>query len=147
MILGVGNEFRGDDAAGLEAARRLRSAMPQIRIVECRGDLASAMDRWEGENAVIVIDAVASGAAVGTTHRVDARTQPLATQVFRGSTHAFGIAEVVELARTLGRLPQQLIVYGIEGDCFDPGAPIGPAVSDGIDRVVAQVIEEIRRHA
>ena len=40
MILGVGNDFRGDDAVGLFAARRLRERLPPARVIECDGDLA-----------------------------------------------------------------------------------------------------------
>ena len=37
------------------------------------------------------------------------------------STHAVGIGEAIELARTLDRLPGRLIVYAVEGHRFDAG--------------------------
>ena len=40
------------------------------------------------------------------------------------STHALGLAEAMELARALGRLPP-VIVYGIEGKTFEIEMPNG----------------------
>ena len=68
-------------------------------------------------------------------HRLDAAAAPLPATVARGSTHAFGLAETIELARTLGRLPQRLTVYGIEGGCFDAGDELSPPVRAAVDAV------------
>ena len=74
------------------------------------GEPIDLLDRWEGAGEVIVVDAVRSGAPAGTVHRLDraGRADPAA---LRGSTHAFGLAETIELARALDRLPQRLTVY------------------------------------
>ena len=39
--------------------------------------------------------------------------------VFRTSTHAFGVAEAVRLARVLDLMPGRPLIYGIEGRRFD----------------------------
>jgi len=67
---------------------------------------------------VIIIDATMSGEAPGTIHRFDASAQPIPKSSFRCSTHAFGVAEAIDLARALGNIPQRLMVYGIEGKNF-----------------------------
>ncbi|MCP4684238.1 MAG: hydrogenase maturation protease, partial [bacterium] len=62
-VIGVGNEFRGDDAVGLIVASRLREQLPKsIEIIEHTGDGATLMDAWEGADRVYIIDAVKSGA-------------------------------------------------------------------------------------
>ncbi len=147
LILGVGNVFRGDDAAGILAARRLAQRLPQARVRECDGDLTAALDAWNGEDCVYVVDAVASGATVGTIHRFAAHADPLPACVFRGSTHAFGIADAVEMARALGQLPQQVIVYGIEASGFEQGQPLSPAVAVVVDEVVDRIVKEVASDA
>ena len=133
MVIGVGNAARGDDAAGVIAARRLGG-------IEHEGDPVALLDVWRGAATVIVIDAVSSGAPPGTVHRFDATAAPLPTQL-RGSssTHALGLAEAIELGRTLGQLPARLIVYGIEGERFEAGAELTPAVAAAIEAVVEAV--------
>lgn len=146
LILGVGNAFRGDDAAGLLAVRRLRDRLPaSVRLAERHGDLVGILDDWVGHDMVILIDAMQSGAPVGTVLRVDARTERLPSEVFRSSTRAFGVAEAFALGRLLRVLPRRLVVYGIEGDDFTMGAPVSEAVDRAVDEVVGRVMEEAAR--
>ncbi len=144
-VIGVGNRWRGDDAAGLAAARRLR-AMPGVEaeIAELEGDLTSLIDAWNGSEHVVVIDAVCSGAEPGTIHRLDAHATGLSRDLDRHSTHALGLATAIEIGRALDRLPPRLIVFGIEGQCFDAGAGLSPRVEDAIARTVVAVMDELR---
>ena len=145
LIIGLGNEYRRDDAVGLVVARRLRQAAPEsVRVLEESGEGAGLIESWQGADTVILIDAVHSGAKPGTPHRIDAHAQPIAKEFFRFSTHAFGLAEAVELARTLGRLPPQLIVYGVEGKSFEAGVGLSPEVEAAADVVVERVMGELQ---
>jgi hydrogenase maturation protease len=122
LIIGIGNEYRGDDAVGLIVVRRLKERLAgSPTVLEQSGDGAALMEAWQGAEKVIIIDAVMSGAAPGTIHRFDASAQPLPKDAFRCSTHAFGVAEAIELSRALSELPQSLVVYGIEGKNFAAG--------------------------
>jgi hydrogenase maturation protease len=60
----------------------------------------------------------------------------------RSSTHSFGVAEAVELARALGRPPARVVVFGIEGRDFTPGEGLSPDVGAAVDEVVRRVAEE-----
>lgn len=143
LIIGVGNEFRGDDAAGLIVARHLRERLPGVAVREAAGEGAALMELWKGFDPVFLIDAVASGADAGTIHRLEAHTGPLPTTFFRYSTHAFGVAEAIEMARVLNLLPPRLIVYGIEGADYTTGAELSPAVAAAVAEVVARVVGEV----
>jgi hydrogenase maturation protease len=98
--------------------------------------------------AIIIVDAIRSGAAPGTLHRIDAGAAPLPGGV-RGSssTHALGVAEAIELARTLGRLPRHVIVYGVEAQHAATGAGLSPPVSTALDDVTRAVAAEAERLA
>ena len=137
LVLGIGNDLRGDDGAGLEVARRLRAA--GVRALGCAGDPSGLLDVWEGERDVILVDAVRSGAAPGTLHRMDARARPLPTRLFCGSTHHVGVADAVELGRALGRLPERLRIVGIEGESFATGTGLSPAVDRAVEAVAAEL--------
>jgi hydrogenase maturation protease len=140
LIAGVGNDWRGDDAAGLVAARRLRELLPGVRVVEIVGDASALLDAWDGAALAIVIDAVRSGAPPGTIHRLDGGP---AAALRLGSTHAIGLAETIELGRTLDRLPARLELYGIEGARFDTRAELSPSVA----RAVEALCERLSRGA
>jgi hydrogenase maturation protease len=142
LIIGVGNPYRRDDGAGHVAASRIAElGLASVRVLEVSGEGTSLMDFWEDTDCVILIDAVSSGAAPGTIHRLDASEQEIPSDFFHYSTHAFSVAEAVEMARTLGQLPPQVVIYGIEGSDF--GA--GEGLTERVSRAVEEVVESIRQ--
>lgn len=144
-VIGVGNRWRGDDAAGLVAAERIRDLAPEgADVVQLEGEPVSLLDAWEGTGAALVVDAVSSGAPPGTVHRVDALTDHLPEPLAGPSTHTLGLAEAIELARALDRLPARLVVIGIEGERFEAGEGLSAAVEDAIEAAVGAAIDEIR---
>jgi hydrogenase maturation protease len=145
VIIGVGNEYRSDDGAGIVVARRLRALFPTgVTVLEQSGEGAALIQAWQGAAWVMLVDAVRSGASPGTIHRLDARAGPMPTGFFNYSTHAFSVAEAVELARSLGQLPSHLIVYGVEGLNFEAGVGLSPAVTQALESVLEQAAEDIR---
>lgn len=134
LILGCGNDDRSDDAAGLLVVRRLRD----LGIDAYESDALSLLDAWSGAREVVVVDAVVSGAPPGTITSWDAAA-PLAAGEFRCSTHNLGLAEAIELARVLGRLPAKLTIYGIEAKCFERGGVPSAEVREAVPRLAAEI--------
>lgn len=147
VVIGVGNSLRRDDAAGLEVARALRAmaAGSEIVVREEEGETLALLDAWEGARAVVLVDAVCSGAAPGTVHRIDASEGPLPDHLrSSSSTHAVGLAEAIELARALGRLPARVVLFGLEGRCFDAGSELSPELRALVDPLAERVLGEVR---
>src|SRR5574341_916324 len=143
LIIGIGNEYRGDDAVGLIVARHLKEHLANSAMaIEQSGDGVALIEAWRNAQMVIVIDATMSGAAPGPIHRFDANTQPIPAASFRCSTHAFGLAEAIELARALSELPPRLVVYGIEGKNFAASVGLSAEVERAADEVVRQALAE-----
>ena len=104
LVVGVGNAFRGDDAAGLggrAAAARARDADRRRGArARGRGDRAA---RPLGGRAARSCSSTPSAPVrrPGTVHRIDASDRPAARRPSRGSssTHAVGVGDAIELAR------------------------------------------------
>ena len=140
----MGNPWRCDDAAGLQVARLLAGTLPpDVELLEREGEPTALIDAWEGATVLWLVDAVSSGAAPGTLHRLDASNDELPTELFRRSTHHVGVAEAVELARVLGRLPGRTVVFGIEGGSFEIGDQLTLAVAAAIEHTAAAVRAEV----
>jgi hydrogenase maturation protease len=125
-IIGCGSAGRGDDAVGLLVVRQLREL--GIEACEHRGDGSALIDRWHGHETVILIDAVVSGGVPGSVTVWDDWAAAALSDCFGYSTHAFGVAEAVKLARVLGLMPARLVIYGIEGRRFELGSAPSPEV-------------------
>jgi hydrogenase maturation protease len=148
LVIGIGNAWRSDDAAGLEVARALQDSPPEgVDVLAREGEPTELIDVWAGAEAVWLVDAVSSGAAPGTVHRLDASSEPLPAVLFRVSSHLVGLAEAVELARALDRLPPRVVVYGIEGARFEAGEGLSPEVVDAVERVTAALHDEAAQAA
>ncbi|WP_405085094.1 hydrogenase maturation protease [Microbispora sp. NBC_01389] len=154
VVVGLGSDLRGDDAAGLAVARLLAGlhgdAPPPGVAVEACGDAAALVEAWSGAALAIVVDAVRTGAPPGTVHhRLPSLPVPLPAPLpvegWHGGTHSLGLVDAVDLARALGRLPGELVVVGIEGGDFTPGAPMTPPVLAAVRRTARELRERLSR--
>jgi hydrogenase maturation protease len=144
----LGSPDRGDDALGPAVARSVAALLPGLEVLE-HEDPTGLLDLWAGHSPVVVVDAVRSGAVAGTLHRLEtgATGPPPSAGAWassgHGSTHAFGLAEMVELGRALGRLPDRLVVVGVEAEQFDHGAPLSPRVAAAVPVAAAGVCDAL----
>ena len=141
LILGIGNRFRRDDGVGPAVADRL--AALGIPAQEHSGEGAGLIDAWSGAARVVVVDATQSGAAPGTIARLDAVDAAPPRGLFRYSSHLFGLAEAVETARALGRLPENLVIWGIEGAEFGFGDTLTPVVAAAAEAVAQRIAADL----
>jgi hydrogenase maturation protease len=147
LVIGIGNAYRCDDAVGLIVAGLLKGQLPQCySVFEHSGEGTSLMELWTGADRVIVVDAVRAGDSPGAVSRFDATHAPLPATMFRDSTHTFSLVEAIELSRALNQLPRELIVYGVEGQDFEAGTNLSPAVQFAINHVMEGVLQDLRRN-
>jgi len=137
LVIGIGNEFRGDDAAGLIAAEKLREKnLDHVVIRFNNRDGSALLILWEGFDNVILIDAVSSDSSPGTIHTIDLHDSSFEEKLTRTSGHNFSIFETVKLAGYVDKVPSKLKLYGIEGENFGAGERPSENVLTAIDEVV-----------
>jgi len=118
---------------GLIVARDVRAAAAaDVEVIELEGEPASLIAAWEGSGPTVVVDAVSSGAPAGTVTVVNVTDAPLPPSLGAASTHALGLGEAIELARVLKRLPERLVVVGVEASELGLGGPLSPAVAAAV---------------
>ena len=142
-VICVGNRSRSDDAVGPLIAEALARDHPDVPLHLSGGEPGELFDLWSGLTRVVLVDAVVTRRSeAGQVHVLQAATQPLPV-VSHASSHGIGLAETIELARALSRLPPDVRVVGIEAGSLDPGAELTPAVEEALPRAIAQVLEEV----
>lgn len=144
LVIGLGNDDRGDDGSGLEVARALRPRVEgRARVEECRSGGVALLDLWRGSDRVLVVDAVRSGAPPGTVHRLEPGDGFVPGFRTATSTHGLSLAEAVGLARGLGCLPRHLVVYGIEVDNLAVGGGLTASVARGVAEATERILAEL----
>ena len=148
VVIGVGNPFRRDDGVGPAVAAAVRAAAPpDVDVLERDGEPTALLDAWSDAALAVVIDAVGPGEAPGRVQRFELRDDngEVPDRAHRGSSHALGIGDAVALGRALGRMPERLVVIGIEGADFGDGTRLTPAVADAIEGAGRSVLAEVTR--
>lgn len=147
-VIGIGNPYRHDDAAGLVVLAELQARFggdPQVTLIELDGEPVGLMQSWEGSPSVLIIDAVRSLQPAGTIHRfgADELSGAAAEGISLGGGHLLGLGDSIDLARTLNRLPSTLEVFGIEGDDFSLGEGLSGPVERACGLAAQQVSDRI----
>jgi hydrogenase maturation protease len=139
-VICLGNRHASDDGAALRAADLLESE----DIVRAGRPGAALLDLLDSDMPVVLVDVTRSGAAPGTIHRLG--MNELASAAIAGpslSSHGLGPGEALELGRVLGRpLPPGRFV-GVEGDRFEPGGELSPAVAAALPALVRAIAEAV----
>jgi hydrogenase maturation protease len=149
VLIGIGQELRGDDAAGIEIVRAWQQAYPdtakQMRVELSPLPGLGLLDLLEDAQAAILVDAIQSGAEPGTVHTVGLENVE-AFAAGSGSAHGFGVAETLALAKKISpaSLPEQIILLGIEIQHMDLGQPLSSAVQASIPQAVLTLEKTIQ---
>jgi hydrogenase maturation protease len=145
LVVGIGNTDRGDDGLSAAVIARLDGHTPDgVRLLARSGDPLALLEDWAGCDMVVLVDAAMALDEPGRVHRLDLATDPLPLGWSQQlSSHAFGLAETVELARNLGRLPGRLVLYLVEGKRFETGTPLSPAVASAVNQVAERIIADL----
>jgi hydrogenase maturation protease len=153
LVACVGNIFLGDDAFGVEVARRLASRPRPggVRLVDfgIRGfDLALAL-LDDATDVVILVDAVPRGDAPGTLYVIEPEWEAgigldsNSDEVSQFETHALDPAKVFRLVITLGGRPKRVLLVGCEptplAEDDDPTIEMSAAVQGAVDPAVLLV--------
>ena len=144
LIIGVGNEVLGDDAAGIVIARLLYEKVKSEDIDFQEACLAGwrCIDFLKGYDKIIIIDALYDkNKPVGVCCKIDIPSHiPLNVQ----SSHSTGFFEALELARQSGAVSlDKIALYGIIArNIFEFSEQISQELSEKIPGIVDEIIQE-----
>lgn len=138
-ILAIGSPH-GDDQAAWHVAEVLRGrgigSTYRIQNVD------QILGYLSHDVPIILIDACSSGALPGSIFRWR-WPHPRISDPGGVSSHGIDIAYALGMAEALGRLPEDIIVYGIELRSTEPVAEVSPEVAAAVERVAEMILEEL----
>ena len=146
LIAGIGNIFLGDDAFGVEVARKLaqRPLGEGVRVVDfgIRGiDLTYAL--LDGCDIAILVDAVPRGGTPGTVYVIEPDA-PVDADVPQGmpliEAHDLDPAKVLRLVRSLGGKVRRVLLVGCEPTPFDSEQDMQMELSEPVRAAVDEAV-------
>lgn len=143
IVVGIGNRYRGDDAAGWAVVDFLEGKVAgAVRLDRQRGDIVEMIDIFSNYPNVYLVDACRTDAPEGSWRRIDALAEPLPVEQEQTSTHGFGVSQAVAIAQSLGQLPSRLIVYVITGNQFAISETMSPEVAKAVEETAQAILNE-----
>ncbi len=147
LVIGIGNELRGDDGVGLWVARRIAAtSWPGVTAIALEAsDPSVLLQAWAGAERVYIVDAITAPLPPGSIVRLDLSRHPEAGALPTVSSHGLGLAEAIALGRALGGMPHRITLYGVVGRDFAYGTALSPDVMRAAQQVVNRLRWAIRR--
>jgi hydrogenase maturation protease len=146
LILGLGNPILRDDAAGLQAARRLYELVgdEDIDLVEAAVAGMQTVQLLSGYDRAVVIDVIQDETRVGEVWRID--TDDL-ENVSSTSSHGIGLGQALRLARLMGLpVPEQILIYAIAAaDTQTFGETLTPQLAKALPAIVRRIAADLGR--
>jgi hydrogenase maturation protease len=156
LVACVGNIFLGDDAFGVEVARRLlgRTWPEEVRVVDfgIRGlDLTYAL--LDGYEAVVLVDAAPRGGPPGTLYVMEPTLPEGAGSLPEIPTHGLDPAKVLQLAAAMGGQVKRVLLVGcepapvedVEEMQIEMSAPVRAAVEEAVPLIESLVARLVGR--
>jgi hydrogenase maturation protease len=141
VIVGVGNPYRCDDAAGWAVIEGLSGKVDNsIKLLKLRGDIAEILDLFTQYETVYLVDACLM--KEGSWKRLDLLDTEITDENPVTSTHGFSVSEAVALAKALEQLPKKLILYAISGTAFQIGDKLTPSAAKSVKAVTDAILQE-----
>lgn len=142
LVLGVGNALLGDDGAGLlvlgELARSADDWGGEVEFLDGGTQGLGLLEPIAGRRALLVLDAVALGAAPGAVHILHGWNHAV---LRAGTAHESNVSELLQISALLGECPKRIAIVGIE----PARIATGMGVSEPVAAAMGQAVEAARR--
>lgn len=147
VVLGVGNILMSDEGVGVHTVNEFekRFALPEnVRCVDGGTSTQELMGDLENLDHLIVIDAVAAGAAPATVLRFEGAAVPAAFTT-KLSPHQVGISDLLATLKLLGREPKNVVLLGVEPEVLKLDMNLSPRVAARVPELLERVQGELTR--
>ena len=150
LVLGLGNTLLSDDGVGPALLDQLSSSAQrwegQVEFMDGGTQGLALLGRLSGRKALIIVDAVKTGAPPGTVHRMTLAELRNVNPGHASSAHEGNAGELLAAAQLVDELPDRLFVVGVEPKKIATGyglsAPVKralPEASKEVNQLLTQL--------
>ncbi len=142
LVVGIGSAH-GDDRVGWLVAEQLREFAGHhqfdLQIAKSPADL---LDWVECNQRLVICDACHGLGQVGELRRWS-WPAPEISEVSMSGTHNFSLPTVLALAEKLGRLPNEVVIWAIEGATCQSTTAMSPKVMEAVPTLVSRITDDL----
>jgi hydrogenase maturation protease len=145
VVVGLGNPLMADDGLGLAALERLRALWeppPGVTLADGGTWGMMLLPLIEEADELLLLDAVRAGRPAGSFIEL-ARHELPRYFAHKISPHQIDLREVLAVAELRGKLPERIMVIGVEPERVEMSSALSPVVDARVDDVVQAAIDRL----
>ncbi|MGA1848688.1 MAG: hydrogenase maturation protease [Thermoplasmatota archaeon] len=141
-VIGVGNEFMGDDGIGPLIISRLGEidGFPtDVDLIDEGSGGMRIIHDMEGYDKVLIIDAADFGGAPGEFRIFNPEDIDTVKKISGRSLHEMDLIKTIELARMMGRAPSEIMIMAIQPERVEMSQKISGPILERIDDLLDEI--------
>lgn len=144
VVLGLGNPLFTDEGVGIRVLHQLmaENLSGKAELVDGGTDGLTLLNIVEEAEHLIVIDAIDGDLPAGSIQRIEMADIPVLISQ-KLSPHQLGFQEVLALAALREKLPDRLILFGVQPASLEWGTRLSPAVKASVPILIELVKSQI----
>jgi hydrogenase maturation protease len=143
LVLGLGNMLLSDDGVGPALLQQFADTRArwdgQVEFLDGGTQGLALLGLLSGRRALIIIDALRTGAPPGTIHRLTLPELHEVSPRRASSGHESNAGELLAAAQLLDELPDRLFVVGVEPEQIATGIGLSPSVLEALPAASDQI--------
>ena len=147
VVIGLGNPLMTDEGVGIAVVARLHQCadLPaDVEVIDLGTGGLNVLHEIKGRSKVVFVDCAYMNASPATLRRFTPDEVQSAKLQTRLSLHEGDLLQTLELARQLGELPSEIVIYGIEPESVTFGDHLSDTLKRRLDEYVETIRQEIR---
>ena len=144
VVAGLGNPLMSDEGIGIRLVSRLSDfseEYPEVDFVDAGTGGMSLLYLFENRVKVILIDCANMGEQPGTIKRFTPEHVESVKELAHQSLHEQDLMKIIDMARMLGQLPKEIVIFGIQPE----NVSLGQTISAGLEKRIDDYVNIIRK--
>ena len=147
VVLGLGNPLMSDEGIGgflVGQLEKRAGEFPAVEFIDAGTGGMNLLYHLEDRKKVIIIDCAFMDTEPGTIKRFGPEEVVSVKKLAHLSLHEVDILKVIELAKQLGKCPDEIVIFGIEPDSVEMNMELTGTLAGRIDEYVEQIAKELK---
>jgi hydrogenase maturation protease len=142
-IIGFGNIFMSDDAAGIIVIEQLKSIIDNIEIIDGGTSASDLIIQAKNSKKLVIVDAVDAGQGVGEIVKFNLKDIKEFKEIAHSySLHDFNLSQALSIIDKL-KIDIELVIIGIKPKKVLFGEGLSSEVKEKIPDIVDMVLKEV----
>lgn len=147
VVLGLGNPLMADEGIGVYLVERLAESAgdhPEVDFLDAGTGGLAVLHCVEGRQKAVFLDCAYMGQEPGSIRRFVPEEVRSTKVLAHRSLHEADLLRIIDMARQLGRAPDEVVIFGIEPERVEPGWGLSPALMNRIGSYLTTIERELK---